>query len=179
MRIGISGAQSVGKTTILNALRSEDIFKEYSICNEVTRKVRDYGLPINEEGTDVTQKLIMQEHIVNVFMHDRMLTDRTVLDGIVYTTWLHENGKVTDATLEHSLSIFEKLIGKYDLLFYIKPEFDMEDDGVRSVDIKYRNRIVELFINMIDFYKVDVIQLTGSVRERVQQVLNVVESYNE
>jgi hypothetical protein len=45
---GISGAQSVGKTTLLNALRSEPTFKDYSICDEVTRRVKSYGLLIND-----------------------------------------------------------------------------------------------------------------------------------
>ena len=80
MKIGITGAQSVGKTTLLNALRSEKLFKDYVICDEVTRRVKSYGLPINEEGTDITQRLIMNEHIVNVFMYGNMLTDRTALD---------------------------------------------------------------------------------------------------
>ena len=37
MRIGITGAQSVGKTTLLNALRSEKLFSEnnFVICDEV------------------------------------------------------------------------------------------------------------------------------------------------
>jgi len=80
MRIGITGAQSVGKTTLLNALRSEKLFKDYAICDEVTRRVKSYGLPINEGGTDTTQRLIMNEHIYNAFMHEDMLTDRTALD---------------------------------------------------------------------------------------------------
>ena len=40
MRIGITGAQSVGKTTLLNALRSEKLFDDYTICDEVTRRVK-------------------------------------------------------------------------------------------------------------------------------------------
>ena len=48
MRIGITGAQSVGKTTLLNALRSEKLFDDYTICDEVTRRVKSYGLPIIE-----------------------------------------------------------------------------------------------------------------------------------
>ena len=77
MKIGISGAQSVGKTTLLNALRSEKKFKHYTICDEVTRRVKSYGLPINENGTDLTQQLIMQEHIVNAFMYTEFIADRT------------------------------------------------------------------------------------------------------
>ena len=77
MKLGISGAQSVGKTTLLNALRSERGLLGFTICDEVTRRVKGYGLPINEDGTDVTQNLIMQEHIVNVFMYDIKTSIRT------------------------------------------------------------------------------------------------------
>ena len=105
MRIGITGAQSVGKTTLLNALRSEKLFKDYVVCDEVTRRVKSYGLPINEEGTDITQRLIMNEHIVNVYMHDNMLTDRTALDGLVYSTYLYKQNKISIAAAINESSI--------------------------------------------------------------------------
>ena len=72
--------------------------------------MKGYGLPINEDGTDVTQNLIMQEHIVNVFMYDNIITDRTALDGLVYTSYLHRNGKVSMDTLIRARSIFNKVV---------------------------------------------------------------------
>jgi len=171
MRIGISGAQSVGKTTLLNALRSEKCFADYTICNEVTRRVQSYGLPINEHGSDITQRLIMQEHIVNVFMNDDMITDRTSLDGIVYTTWLWENKRVSYEAYQFAISVFKKVQKQYDVQFYIVPEFDIEDDGVRSQDVEFRDSIVQIFDKVIAIYNIDVVLITGSVRERVEQVL--------
>ena len=70
MRIGITGAQSVGKTTLLNALRSERMLSQYTVCDEVTREIKEMGFDINEAGSDLTQILIMQKHIANVFMYD-------------------------------------------------------------------------------------------------------------
>ncbi len=171
MRIGIAGAQSVGKTTLLNALRSEKMFRDMKVCNEVTRRVMSYGLPINEQGTDVTQKLIMQEHIVNVFMYNNFITDRTAFDGIVYTKYLHENGKVNDETMTFATDVFVKLIPKYDILFYIAPEFEIQNDGIRSIDVNFRNRIVQIFDEYLDTYKISVTRLSGSVRERVEQAI--------
>ena len=171
MRIGIAGAQSVGKTTLLNALRSEKIFQDMKVCNEVTRRVMSYGLPINEQGTDVTQKLIMQEHIVNVFMYSNFITDRTAFDGIVYTKYLHENGKVNDETMTFATDVFVKLIPKYDILFYIEPEFEIQNDGIRSIDANFRNRIVQIFDEYLDTYKISATRLSGSVRERVEQAI--------
>lgn len=178
MRIGISGAQSVGKTTLLNALRSEPTFKFFTICNEVTRRVKSYGLPINEHGNDITQRLIMQEHIVNVFMHKNMITDRTALDGLVYSQYLHQRGNINDQTFSFCKDVFKQVINKYDLLFYIQPEFDVVDDGIRSADKEFRDNIVQLFKQNIEDNLVSVKIVHGTVRERVEQVLRFVkESY--
>ena len=175
VRIGITGAQSVGKTTLLNALRSETGLLGYSVCDEVTRRVKGYGLPINENGTDTTQTLIMQEHIVNVFMYDNMITDRTALDGLVYSAYLHRTGKISVETLIKVRSIFNRVWPKYDYVFYIEPEFGIVDDGVRSVDVKFRNEIAELFETTIEKEKLPVVRVKGSVRNRVTTIIDMLE----
>lgn len=174
MRIGISGAQSVGKTTLLNALRSEKCFKDYTIRNEVTRSVKALGININESGSDISQQLIMKEHIYNLVMFDNMITDRTSLDGLVYTTWLFDSGKVSPECFVETQMIFEKTIKMYDYIFYIAPEFPIEDDGVRSASKQWQNEIVTLFEAVIDTYNVPVINVSGSVRERVNTILKTI-----
>ena len=174
MRIGISGAQSVGKTTLLNALRSEKCFKDYTIRNEVTRSVKALGININESGSDISQQLIMKEHIYNLVMFDDMITDRTALDGLVYTTWLYDSGKVSPECFVETQMVFEKTIKMYDYVFYIAPEFPIEDDGVRSASKQWQNEIVTLFDAVIDTYKVPVINVSGSVRERVNTILKTI-----
>jgi len=175
MRIGITGAQSVGKTTLLNALRSESIFQKYTICDEVTRRVKGYGLPINEDGNDTTQRLIMNEHIVNVFMHDRMLTDRTALDGLVYSTYLYKHAKINQPTLNYCVDVFNAVWQKYDHVFYIEPEFDIVDDGVRSVDLAFRDEIADIFESVIEKKKLSMHRVKGSVRNRVNTIVDIFE----
>ena len=175
MRIGITGAQSVGKTTLLNALRSEKFFKNYAICDEVTRRVRSYGLPINEDGTGVTQRLIMNEHIVNVFLHDNMLTDRTALDGLVYSTYLFKHKRIEDKTMRYVTEVFNSVWEKYDHVFYIEPEFEIEDDGTRSVNKAFRDEIVDIFEHVIEKRKLTMTRVSGSVRNRVDTIIGILE----
>ena len=175
MRIGITGAQSVGKTTLLNALRSEKLFKDYVICDEVTRRVKSYGLPINEEGNDNTQRLIMNEHIVNVFMNGNMLTDRTALDGLVYSTYLYKNNKINTSTMTYIKEVFNKVWYSYDYVFYIEPEFEIIDDGVRSINKQFRDEIAELFETTIEKKELSMHRVKGSVRNRVSTIIEYLE----
>lgn len=173
MKIGISGAQGVGKTTLLNALRSEEYFKNYQICNEITRTIRSYGIDINENGNLTTQLLVMKEHVFNLFMYPDFIADRISLDGIVYTHWIHQQQNLGDDFLR-CLWVFEKTIPLYDHIFYIEPEFKIEDDGVRSTSVEWQQEIVELFRIYINEYKLNVTPLTGSVRSRVETILKTI-----
>ena len=178
MKIGIAGTHSVGKTTLLNALRSESCFKDFAICDEVTRQVRALGLSINESGNDNTQRIIMLKHIENLMLHDNMITDRTALDCLVYSRYLWGKNNITDETFSIIHKLFLKIWSMYDLVFFIEPEFDLVPDGVRSVDEDFRNVVHKEFVNTIaelKLYKDNVHYLKGSVVSRVQQVMSVYE----
>ena len=116
----------------------------------------------------------MKEHIYNLVMFDNMITDRTSLDGLVYTTWLWNNEKVSPECFLETQKVFDKTIKLYDYIFYIAPEFPIEDDGVRSASQEWQNEIVRLFNEVIDIYKVPVITVSGSVRERVNIILKTI-----
>jgi len=55
MRVGFFGTQSVGKTTLLNALRSEPAFVDATFFTGLTRKLEQQGYKIKEAGDDDTQ----------------------------------------------------------------------------------------------------------------------------
>lgn len=177
LKIGICGAHSVGKTTLLNALRSEPLFENYVIADEVTRKLKKRGMKINEAGDDDTQIAVMDSHIVNAYLYDNMITDRTAVDGYVYTAWLFSEGKVSEETLAYADMVMKKLVPVYNVIFYIKPEFDIANDGVRSIDQKFRDEIADLFEITIINNKIPYQPLTGSVRERVNEAVSYVEDY--
>lgn len=172
MLISFSGAQSTGKSTLLNILKdyNPDIF----IVDEVTRKIkRKFNMPINEDGGDLTQYMIMNDHIANVYRKtyaEHSILDRCALDGIVYTRWLYDNSKVNVTMYNAAKHIFTCLINSYDVIFYTDTaDVPLEDDGERSANVKFREDIVTLF----DEYKEklnNIVILSGTVEQRLKTV---------
>ena len=170
MKIAFTGAQSTGKTTLLKELkRDPELSLKYDFRDEITRRMQKKGLSINEGGNDITQLLIMNSHIKNSLI-DNVIMDRCALDGLVYTDWMSRKGKVQQWVLQYADNVFKMLIDRYDHIFYLVPEFDIEDDGVRSTDIDFRNEIVELFEKYIKAIDIPVIKLTGTVEQRLNKI---------
>jgi len=170
MKIAFTGAQSTGKTTLLNRLKHDPMFNlEFDFRDEITRRMQKKGLSINEGGNDITQLLIMNSHIKNTLI-DNVIMDRCALDGLIYTDWMYGKKKVEQWVIEYAENVFNLLIDRYDHIFYLTPEFDIEDDGVRSTDIDFRNEIVDLFDHYIKLYKIPVIKLTGTVEQRLNKI---------
>ncbi len=178
MKIAITGAQSTGKTTVLNALKNWYMFVDsdpITFVDEITRKIKEKGFGINEQGDNMTQVYIMNSHLEAILKKDDIVVmDRCALDGVVYTRWMYNNNMVDEWVMDYAEKVFQHLIEKYDKIFYIVPEFEIQDDGVRSTDLQFRNDIVDLFNQYIVECDIPVIKLTGSVAERLEQLVEVV-----
>ena len=174
MKIAFTGAQSTGKTTLLNELKADkNIALQYDFRDEITRRMQKKGLSINEGGSDITQLLIMNSHIKNSLL-DNVIMDRCALDGLVYTDWMYDNKKVSHCVREYAENVFNLLIDRYDHIFYLVPEFSLEDDGIRSTNLQFRDDIVDLFDHYIKEYKIPVTQLTGTVKQRVNKIMETI-----
>ena len=170
MKIAFTGAQSTGKTTLLNRLKHDPMFNlDFDFRDEITRRMQKKGLSINEGGSDITQLLIMNSHIKNSLI-DNVIMDRCALDGLVYTDWMYDNKKVSHWVREYAENVFNLLIDRYDHIFYLVPEFSLEDDGIRSTNLKFRDDIVDLFDHYIKEYKIPVTKLTGTVEQRLNKI---------
>ena len=148
MRISISGSHSTGKSTLIRALKEiPSIAERFVIKDEVLRDIKKLGININEYGTDETQRLVMSKFLEYSTIPNTIL-DRCALDGLVYTTYLYEKKQVKKSTLKIAEAIFENV--RYDMYFYIAPEFDIVPDGVRSENFEFRDRVADLFEEYID-----------------------------
>jgi nicotinamide riboside kinase len=174
MKIAFTGAQSTGKTTLLTELKSVAPYSyTYTYIDEITRRMIKRGVEINEGGDDMTQLLIINSHLKNI-LRDDVIMDRCILDGVVYTRYLYNRGQISEWVMDYAEKIFQLIIEKYDYIFYLQPEFAIQYDGVRSTDEDFRDQIAKLFSEYILECEVPVIQLTGTVHERINQIKEAV-----
>ena len=168
MRIAITGAQSTGKSTLLRYLKKDVDLKGFEFIDELTRKIAAKGININEEGSNLSQIFTVTIHAENI-IKDHFISDRCTLDGLVYTHWLYENKKVDKWMLDYALNVAKEILPRYDYIFYLPPEIPIEDDGIRSADVTFRDEIVKLFDHYIKELGINVIELTGSVADRAKK----------
>ena len=77
MKIGLVGTVSVGKTTLVNALKELPQFKDYHFATERSKYLRDLGIPLNTDSTLKGQTMFLAER-VSELMQDSLITDRTI-----------------------------------------------------------------------------------------------------
>ena len=61
MKIGLCGTMSVGKTTLVNALKELSEFKNYTFRTERSKYLRDIGIPLNTDSTVKGQSIFLAE----------------------------------------------------------------------------------------------------------------------
>jgi hypothetical protein len=172
--------------------QTSGIMDQYYYIDEVTRLVkREFLLDINEEGgTDITQLLIINRELENLFRYKKELLwegckgtvhDRCLLDGLVFTEYFHSKGLVSHSVLKQALEYWNRFHTKYDIIFYPDPhEIQLVDDGERSTNIQFRNAIIDRYEN---FYlehcenKKRLHRLKGTVEERMDQIKIVLNEY--
>jgi nicotinamide riboside kinase len=108
-------------------------------------------------------------------MYGNMLTYRTALDGLVYSAYLYNKNQISANTLKYVRDVFNKVWYSYDYVFYIEPEFEIVDDGVRSINKQFRDEIAELFEYVIEKENLSMLRVKGSVRNRVNTIIDHLE----
>lgn len=169
MRIGISGAQCTGKTTLLKAISTDPDFK-IPVLKEIVRSLMASGVKINREADHVSQMTILEKHYKNALTYDNFFSDRCSLDAFVYAIHGYINGKFTlREHWEHEL-LFTKTLPYYNHIFLLSPLGFVEKDGVRDADTLYQGEIHDLFIMVCKNYKIKSTHLTGTIDERLLKI---------
>ena len=168
MRIGLCGTMSVGKTTLVNALKGLPEFKNYEFRTERSKYLRDMGIPLNTDSTLKGQIVFAAERAAEL-MQEKIITDRTVIDVMAFS----DLSTSIDSAHKHYLNAtLSFLIKEYDILFYVSPEgVEIEDNGVRETNAEYRDAVDKKIKSIIQMHRSSTITIKGSTEERIAQVL--------
>ena len=170
MKIGFCGTMSVGKTTLVNALKNVPEFKDYYFATERSKYLNSLGIPLNTDSTLKGQNIFLAERCAEL-INENLITDRTIVDVIAFTKLAKSISYIDgDAFEEYA----KRFIREYDYIFYVSPEgIAIEDNGVRETNELYRNEIDLTIKQLLAKYQPWHHVLTGSTEERVKQVLKV------
>jgi nicotinamide riboside kinase len=174
MKIGFCGTMSVGKTTLVNALKELPEFKDYTFATERSKYLRDLGIPLNTDSTIKGQMVFLAER-ASELMCEKIVTDRTVIDVMAFT----RAAKSIPYMISDQFEILAlNLVKEYDYVFYVSPEgVEIEDNGVRTIDPEYRMEIDKNIQRLLDKYPHKFKRLhriSGTTEERIQQIKQVI-----
>ena len=174
MKIGFCGTMSVGKTTLVNALKKLPEFKDYTFRTERSKYLMEMGIPLNTDSTYKGQLVFAAERSAEL-MQEKIITDRTIVDVIAFSN-------LSTSMKEHEKfflsSALTPLIEEYDVLFYVSPEgVEIEDNGVRETNAKYRMAIEKEIKSIVGMHRNNAITLKGTTEERIDQVKNALVQY--
>lgn len=194
MRIAVSGAHSLGKSTIVN-----DWVSAYPDFNREEEPYRVLGLngpyQINfrEKSTRLQNGIQLFYNISRVLRYAdptrNVIFDRGPIDYIAYSQYTanQRTTDIDDSFIESMLPAVRESLEQLDVIAFVpkseKWAVEMEDDGIRPVDHAYRDDVDTIFkeiyregrYNILS--KINpprVIELYGSRIQRIKQLEQII-----
>ena len=150
MKIGFCGTVSVGKTTLVNALKELPEFADYNFATERSKYLRDLGIPLNTDSTLKGQIIFFAERASELFQ-ENIITDRTIIDVMAFTRLAKSIPYFMADNLNDAVA---PLLREYDYIFYVSPEgVGIEDNGVRTINAKYRKEVDKEILKLLSLHK--------------------------
>jgi nicotinamide riboside kinase len=174
MKIGLCGTMSVGKTTLVNALKELTEFKDYITRTERSKELMAMGIPMNTDSTVKGQSVFLAER-ASELMQENIITDRTIIDVMAFAK---RSKSMYFFEAEDFCQFASYMLQEYDYIFYVSPEgVEIEDNGIRETDANYRKSIDEEIQLLIHKYKhriKNLVEIKGSTEERIAEIINVI-----
>ena len=175
MKVNFTGAQGTGKTTMLNMAKGVygDKFK---YITEVVRELKKrYNLNINEEGDDKTQIVIFNTYMNNLILEkENYISDRCIIDVLAYSKYLYEHNHLTYNILDAQENLTYYIVNNSQLgkVVYFPVEFQLINDGVRSMNIDFQKEIDNNIKFYLDKFNIEHLTIKGSIEKRFEFICN-------
>lgn len=172
IKILITGTHSTGKSTLLNELKEQKEFNSFRFIGGVTREAKLFGIDINEQGGEDTQLFCVCSDVLNLLksQKDNVIFDRSIIDTFIYSKYLFLRSQISRTTMTIIRELYLKYINSFDFIFWLRPEFEIKDDGVRSINRDFQVDIDQLFEEEFLFREINQITLSGTVEERINKI---------
>lgn len=169
MRIAITGTHRVGKTTLAEALQVSLPDYEYTV--EPYYELEELGYGFSEKPTvdDFIEQLEYSVKQVETSGED-VIFDRCPVDFLAYITAL--DGSINTTRYDDRI---ESIMTSIDLLIFVPIE---EPDLIvcHEADMPgLRYRVNEILIERVRDFGVEVLEVKGTLQQRLTQVLNKVQ----
>ena len=175
MKIGLCGTMSVGKTTLVNALKKLPEFKNYNFRTERSKHLMSLGIPLNTDSTLKGQLVFASERAAEL-MQEKIITDRTIIDVMAFCALSKSMSKVEKDNINNTLW---HLIQEYDIIFHIDDlSIPIEDNGIRETNKEYRLAIAQKIQEIIAEYRYQckIINISGTTENRINQIKSVLDN---
>tara|TARA_R110000824_G_scaffold4468_4_gene21516 strand:- start:24 stop:554 length:531 start_codon:yes stop_codon:yes gene_type:complete len=175
MKIGLCGTMSVGKTTLVNALKELPEFKDYHFRTERSKHLMDLGIPLNTDSTLKGQLVFASERAAEL-MQENIIMDRTIIDVMAFCEL---SKSMSSIEKQHLNGVLWHLIREYNIIFHINDiSIPIEDNGVRETDKDYRLAIASKIENIIEEYPhTKIVRISGTTEERINQIRATLAQY--
>lgn len=183
MIISFTGPQCSGKTTCLTQLNNfSPLFFDIQPEPYFPREILD----ISNNDIEFVQSLILNHHVEVLLKYStfprcvNLAMDRCIVDAFVYTDYIAKTKGLPEQLLRYSSYLLDKLIKKYDVIFYCKPtNIPLVDNGIRSTDEQYRNNIAnnfDIFFSKTNI-PTNVVVLEGPHEQRKEIIKETLSNY--
>lgn len=177
LKIGICGAHGTGKTTLAKAIH--ELYSTPIITNLMRGFWQENGVDNFEKLPKDIRTIFQKESLLKQIQAEEshtigFITDRTVLDQIVYT-------KLSSNMIGVEFEIYEQLckerLKSYTHLIYLPIEFESEQEALRA-DIKTRGQCADIMKSYLDKWMPrQHTVINGAFEVRVTNVKNLLNAY--
>jgi len=173
MKIAITGAQGVGKTTLAEQINKH--YPDFKILPEAARLAKEAGYDLDQAATTETELWLITKQVELENTDSKWVADRSCIDLLAY---IHHLFSEESTLIEFATKTLMPRFSHYDLVLYLPGgQFAIEDDGVRTTDVKFQQDVDQLIRDILEKYKIPFIKIVGSPEERLEKVKKFIKKY--